>query len=68
MRPRRTFCAWRVGSAPPFCLRKPFAADQLIAAIEACLDRRLEDPGRDELMMATGELVGAEPEWRPTKA
>ena len=49
--------AGRLGAA--FCLRKPFAADQLIAAIEACLDGRREDPGRDDLMMATGERVCA---------
>jgi CheY-like chemotaxis protein len=55
--------AGRLGAA--FCLRKPFAADRLIAAIEACLDGRLEDPGGVDPTMATGELVCAKPRTAP---
>jgi CheY-like chemotaxis protein len=53
------------GLGAAFCLRKPFAADRLIAAIEACLDGRLEDPGRDDPTTATGERVRAENRTAP---
>ena len=49
--------AGRLGAA--FCLRKPLAANLLVAAIEACLGGRLEEAGRNDPTMATGELACA---------
>jgi CheY-like chemotaxis protein len=55
--------AGKLGAA--FCLRKPFGANQLMAAIEACLDAPVQEAGHVAMVMSSGEWIGGEPRNAP---